>query len=183
MGMKSFKMLGVLCMMAFTLCISGCASSGRRFYSDPARQVKDVAIVYSNIRCSVNYITESGQPQKNLAGGELFLAELLPGDYSMAVRFVRTTTYEEAVGEQAVLTLHAEPGHVYYIYGKAAGNTWHPEVIDIARDGDYKKIDDAGYGYDIDCVKNSITKYLKGGRIMIQETRVSTQKGMLSIWK
>jgi hypothetical protein len=181
--MKSSKKLSVLCMLAFMLCLSGCASSGRRFYPDPAKQVKDVAIVYSNIRCSVNYIAEPGKPQKHLAGGELFLAELLPGDYSMVMRFVRTTTYEEAVGEPVELTLHAEPGHVYYIYGKVAGATWHPEVIDIVQDKDYKKIDAAGYGYDIGCVKKAITKYLQSGRIMIQETRVSTQKGLLSIWK
>jgi hypothetical protein len=99
-----------------------------------------VAIVYCHPACSVNSITESGKPAKNLYGGGRFLAELLPGDYSFIMRYVKDTTYESSYGKPATLELHVEPGHVYYVSGKAEGNTWHPEVINITKDEDYNKL-------------------------------------------
>jgi hypothetical protein len=56
----------VCCLSVLLVYLTGCASSGRRFYSEELRPIKNVAIVYPSNSCVVNSIAEEGKPKKNL---------------------------------------------------------------------------------------------------------------------
>lgn len=171
----------IFCILILSLSLAGCASGGRRFYSESVRPVKDVAVVYANSACRVDSVAESGKPKKDLDGGGYLLGELLPGNYIFNTRFVYMGTYSNVVGQAVDLPLRAEAGHIYYIYAKSPGNGWQPAIIDIMEDADYGRIDEAGYSGDL--VRNAVAKYLTGGREIIQETKFVSDGKVLSIWR
>jgi hypothetical protein len=78
-----------------------------------------------------------------------------------------------------MLSLHAEPGHVYFIYPEfPTTGGWHPSLIDIANDEDYNKLEGMGKPSNF---KKSINVYISGERKEIQ--KVFTTKDGEHLWR
>jgi hypothetical protein len=173
----------VYCLIVFFMCLAGCAAmvGGRRFYSGEPRPIRDIAILaVVDGNCRVDSITESGKPKKNLTGGgDDVLGELLPGNYAIDVRYVNQGVYSTIRGKSVMLSLHAEPGHVYFIYPEfPTTGGWHPSLIDIANDEDYNKLEGMGKPSNF---KKSINVYISGERKEIQ--KVFTTKDGEHLWR
>ena len=188
--MKSGQQLNrsiVCCLIVSLLGLAGCATSGRRFYSEEPRAIKDIAIVVATSPCRIDSIATVGKPKMNLSGDGYLLGELLPGNYVLEVRYYQEVvgykSTEKSWGKSVSLPLRAEPGHVYYIYPEVpTADVWRPSVIDIAHDEDYNKME--GIGHSPSKFREMITNYVIGDRQVIQKVEFTTRDGEhLTLWR
>jgi hypothetical protein len=177
MGMRILAACGILMMLV------GCAtSSGRRFYANEPRPLKDVALILTKSKCHLDSITVEGQPKMNLWGEDRVLGELLPATYELVLRYHQQGEYSPSRrGGIVSYTLQVVAGHFYYIYAEfPTPNTWRPAVIDIARDEDYQKIANLNrHGWlgdsdeDSEFIRKRVNRYLAGPRTPLKKEDLS----------
>lgn len=177
----------IICFLVLSL--AGCASTGRRYYSGSLRPAKEVALFVTNNKIHVDGITADGQPTKNLMGESAAVGEVVPGAYTLKLRFADIGTTSRTNSETVNLRLVASAGHVYYIFQEyPTPGSWRPVVVDIASDADYDNIKKVGESKQIETdspsdVRKWVKHYLESERTEVKETIFNTSQGTSSVWR
>ena len=180
--MKTYYHLKIIVrFLLFSFFISGCASfSGVRYYTGEMFPREKVAFIYLENHCQIGEITRQGEEKIKLLLWSATNGEILPGNYTLVVRYYSGGTYSKTIGNDTPISLTAKAGHVYYIKPEfLSPNRWQPVVIDIADDQDYAKITDK----DPEFIKQQVEKYFQGERSPISPHEYKAQAGgTVKLW-
>ncbi len=170
------------CFIFLSFFLSGCASfSGLRYYTGEVFPREEVAFIYLARHCQIGEITRQGQEKIKLLCWSETNGEILPGSYTLVVRYYSGGTYSKTIGNDMPIAFTAKAGHVYYIKPEfLSSNRWQPVVIDIADDQDYSQIADR----DPDAIKQRVEKYFQGDRSPISPHEYKTRTGgTVKLWR
>jgi hypothetical protein len=174
-GRTELQTTSVVCAALFSsLVLSGALSAGDRFYPGEPLPPSQVALVMVGTNYRLDAVTLEGKPRADLVGKDK--AELLPGQHHVCVYYL--TGQQHSVGCVDV-SLNAQAGHTYYIYGNFPAGTrrWDPVVVDFAREEDYVA------GKEGKRTQQRALKYFQGNRDPAKETAFRSRGQDFSVWR